>query len=334
MTRSNGHTRHSSLQSRNRKLIRLCGLASEIAKLGNEHVTLQKIVDSAAALLGIQSAHLVLVDKNDRILYGVASSGRHRKHPAGLRFEIAKSPAAGLALKTRKPLIIKDAGKDPRVNTEARRILSIGGVMYWPLLSGRQSFGLLVLVTREARSWAAEDLELARHFASFAAVALESGRLLNRLTQTEGRFRSLVEQIPAIVYLCDVHPPYGTIYVNPQAEEMLGYPSSQWTDDPKFFTKLIHPDDLKSLVDLSEEAVRTTGFARSEYRLVDSRGEIRWFRDEAVLVKDPAGAPVAWHGVMVEITGLKKIPRADPPYRRADPVSKRAAGPGPKLSPA
>jgi len=40
---------------------------------------------------------------------------------------------------------------------------------------------------------------------------------------------------------------------------------------------------------------------------MDKQGEIRWFRDEAVLVKDPSGAPIAWHGVMVEITGLKKM---------------------------
>jgi PAS domain-containing protein len=44
-----------------------------------------------------------------------------------------------------------------------------------------------------------------------------------------------------------------------------------------------------------------------EYRMLDKSGEIRWFRDEAVLMKDPSGAPIAWHGVMVEITGLKKM---------------------------
>jgi PAS domain S-box-containing protein len=334
MTRSTDHRTLTAIQRHNEKLVRLCGLAAEIAKLGDERSTLQKIVDAAASLLDIQSAHLALVDRDDRVLYGVASSGKHRRRSSGLRFELSKSAAAGLALQRRKPLIINDAGKDARINPDARRILSIGGIMYWPLLSGKESFGLLILVTREARSWTAEDLELAPHFANFAAVALESARLLNRLTQTEGRFRSLVEHIPAIVYLCDVDPPYGTIYVNPQTEVMLGYPCSQWTSDPKFFTKLIHPDDLQSLVDLSHEAVRTTGFARSEYRLVDSRGEIRWFRDEAVLVKDPAGAPIAWHGVMVEITGLKKIPRPDAPHRRAGRALKEAPGPGPKIPPA
>ncbi len=49
------------------------------------------------------------------------------------------------------------------------------------------------------------------------------------------------------------------------------------------------------------------GFSTLEYRLMDQQGEVRWFRDEAVLVRDPAGEPVAWHGVLVEITGLKRM---------------------------
>ncbi|PYS96196.1 MAG: hypothetical protein DMF50_05515 [Acidobacteria bacterium] len=70
---------------------------------------------------------------------------------------------------------------------------------------------------------------------------------------------------------------------------------------------IIHPDDLGKVIDLTEENARTRGFSTTEYRLLDRQGEVRWFRDEAVLMRDPAGEPVAWHGVMVEITGLKRM---------------------------
>jgi PAS domain S-box-containing protein len=78
-------------------------------------------------------------------------------------------------------------------------------------------------------------------------------------------------------------------------------------EDNSFFVKIIHPEDMQRLVDLSEEAARNRGFTTSEYRLLDRQGEVRWFRDEAVLVRDPSGDPVAWHGVLVEITGLKRM---------------------------
>jgi PAS domain S-box-containing protein len=135
---------------------------------------------------------------------------------------------------------------------------------------------------------------------------------LNRLAETEGRFKSLVEHIPAIVYICDFEPPYQSIYVSPQIETMLGYSTKEWIEDPDLFTKMIHPDDLEVLKSLDKKAAQSTGFVRAEYRLHDRRGEVRWMRDEAVLVRDPAGAPLAWHGVLVEITGMKRMEQGLP----------------------
>ncbi|HEU4402233.1 MAG TPA: PAS domain-containing protein [Candidatus Polarisedimenticolia bacterium] len=299
--------RLKTLRIHHRKVLRLCGLAAEIAKLGDERATLRKIVNTAASLIGVQSAHLALVDKEERTLYGIASSGRHPPNAPGLRVDLSHSPAAQEALKRRKPISIDRAAGDPRVNSQARRALSIGGVTYLPLLSGSQSFGLLILVTRRPHAWSREELTLAQHFANFASVALENVRLLKQLAETQGQFKSLVEHIPAIVYICDVEPPYRSIYVSPQIEAMLGYPSSEWINDPNFWMKIIHPDDVRPPADLEDETIRTTGFISAEYRIRDRLGEIRWMREEAVLVRDPAGAPIGWHGVLIEITGLKRM---------------------------
>ena len=88
---------------------------------------------------------------------------------------------------------------------------------------------------------------------------------------------------------------------------MLGYSQKEWIRDKEFFMKIVHPDDVDSLIGLAEEATRHQGFATAEYRLLDRQGEVRWFRDEAFLVRDPSGAPVAWHGVLVEVTGIKRM---------------------------
>jgi PAS domain S-box-containing protein len=296
-----------TLRIHHRKVLRLCSLAAEIAKLGDERATLRKIVDTAASLIGVQSAHLALVDKQERTLYGVASSGRHPPNAPGLRVDLSLSAAAHTALRGRAPISINRAEDDPRVNSEARKALSIGGVTYLPLLSGTQSFGLLILVTRRPHAWTREELRLAQHFANFASVALENARLLNRLAETESRFKSLVEHIPAIVYICDFEPPYHSIYVSPQTETMLGYPSSEWIDDPDFWMKIIHPDDVIRPKVLENQAIRAAGFISAEYRIRDRRGEIRWMREEAVLVRDPAGVPIGWHGVLIEITGMKRM---------------------------
>ncbi len=290
-----------------RNLERLCRLAAEIAKLGSERGTLQTIVDAAAEIVGVHSAHIALVDKYDQELYGVVSSGSHPPDAPRIRCQLPQSSAARQALKARKVIVISRAAGDRRVDPRARTLLSIGSIVYLPLRSAGQSFGLLILVSRRPRLWTRGEVRLARHFANFAAVALENSRLLSRLAETEGRFRSLVEHIPAIIYTCEVEAPYRTIYVSPQTQATLGYSPKEWVDDGCFFMKLVHPADMDALIDRAETAALGRSFAAAEYRLLDRRGEIRWFRDEAVLVRDPSGQPIAWHGVLVEITGIKEM---------------------------
>jgi PAS domain S-box-containing protein len=307
MARTNPDPKVETLRAHHRKLLRLCSLAAEIAKLGGQRVTLHKLIDAAASLVGVQSAHLALVDKQERTIYGVVSSGRHPPNAPCLRIELSRAPAAHEALRRRRPISIDRAADDPRVSSEARKALAIGGVCYLPLLSGSESFGLLILVTRRPHAWTSEELHLARHLANFASVALENMRLLKQLAETEDRFKSLVEHIPAIVYICDVEPPYRSIYVSPQIETMLGYPSSAWINDPGFWMKIIHPDDVRQPEGPKDEAVRNTGLVRAEFRIYDRRGDIRWMREEAVLVRDPADTPIGWHGVLIEITGIKRM---------------------------
>ena len=299
--------RLEELRRHTQKLERLCSLTADIARLGDERVTLKKIVDTAADLIGVQGAHIALVDKDEEELYGVISSGRHPNDAPRLKFQLSQSAAAQKALAGRRPVAIENAEDDRRVNPRARKLMGIRGVAYLSLLSGTESFGLLILITRRPHSWTPSELELARRFADVASVALENSRLMAQLAETEVRFRSLVEHVPAIIYRCDVDPPYRAQYISPQSKAMLGYSVEEWTSDQNFWMKIVHPDDMDSVIELGKESVRKKGFVTSEYRLLDRSGEVRWFRDEAILVRDPSGNPIAWHGVLVEITGMKKL---------------------------
>src|SRR5437899_10906361 len=165
MSRPIPDRRLQTLRIHHRKVLRLCSLAAEIAKLGDERATLRKIVNTAASLIGVQSAHLALVDKQERTLYGVASSGRHRPNSPGLRVDLSLSTAANEALRRRTPISIDRAADDAWINSETLKPPSIGGVTYLPLLSGSRSFGLLILVTRRPHAWTREGLLLAQHFA-------------------------------------------------------------------------------------------------------------------------------------------------------------------------
>jgi PAS domain S-box-containing protein len=128
------------------------------------------------------------------------------------------------------------------------------------------------------------------------------------LRSAEARYRTLVEQIPAVVYvdLEDDSAPgrYRSLYVSPRTDEVLGYTADEWAADPDLWTRLLLPEDRDSVLD-EDARCRATGDSVSmEYRLVARDGRIVWVRDlGSVMPGHPEGR--VWHGVMFDVTELK-----------------------------
>lgn len=78
-------------------------------------------------------------------------------------------------------------------------------------------------------------------------MAVSNGRSRNpaegQQPNPEARYRSLVEQIPAVVFMANLDQGFGEAYVSPQIEEALGFSRSEWLEDPIRWYQQIHPDD-------------------------------------------------------------------------------------------
>src|SRR3984957_11806771 len=59
----------------------------------------------------------------------------------------------------------------------------------------------------------------------------------------EDRYRTLVDQLPAVVFMASLDKGIGNAYVSPQIEASLGYSQSEWLQDPIRWYQHIHPDD-------------------------------------------------------------------------------------------
>lgn len=120
-------------------------------------------------------------------------------------------------------------------------------------------------------------------------------------------YRSLVERVPAIVYIDPVGPePTSPTYVSPFVEKMLGYPAEIPTGDPEWWAQALHPDDRERVLAEWMRSDETGEPYTGEYRLIAADGRTVWIRDEAVLLRDEEGAPVHWQGVMLDITDAKQ----------------------------
>lgn len=137
--------------------------------------------------------------------------------------------------------------------------------------------------------------------------AMNTRELLKQTQTSEARYRSLLENIPATTYINNLDPEAATVYVSPQVERLLGHPRKAFTDDPLFWTKILHPDDEKKVQQLSRRTSETFEAFHMEYRVIASDKRVVWLKDEAALVRDENGTPLYWLGVWTDVTSLKQV---------------------------
>jgi PAS domain S-box-containing protein len=120
------------------------------------------------------------------------------------------------------------------------------------------------------------------------------------------KYRTLVEQIPAVVYLAEYGEQGEWLYISPQIERVLGYTPEEWLSHPHPMGSFTNPDDLP-IVRAEEERSLSFGEPfRAEYRMQAKDGRWRWILDEAAAVRDEGGRPFVLQGVMYDVTERKR----------------------------
>jgi PAS domain S-box-containing protein len=114
-----------------------------------------------------------------------------------------------------------------------------------------------------------------------------------------------VEEIPAIVYSEEFEVGGARQYINRQVEVLFGFTAEE-ASQANFWKTTVHPDDLERVLAEEARCERTGEPFRMEYRFFTKSGEVKWVRDQCVLVRDAAGKPLFWQGVSVDITDTKR----------------------------
>jgi PAS domain S-box-containing protein len=129
------------------------------------------------------------------------------------------------------------------------------------------------------------------------------------LRASEARYRLLVENIPAVVYLVAPDDDRRTLYVSQSVESALGYERSEWLEQPDIWMELLHPDDREATLAAYDDHNETGDPWSRAYRLIASDGRAVWFRDVARRVRDEDGTAEYWIGVQLDITEHKDLER-------------------------
>ncbi len=119
------------------------------------------------------------------------------------------------------------------------------------------------------------------------------------------RYQTLIEQIPAVVFMAFLDKGIGEAYVSPQIEAILGFSQEEWLNDPVRWYRQVHPDD-RGRWNIEAARMFLTGQPlRSVYRVVARDGRLVSFHCEAKMVRHDDGQPWFIHGVAFDITELK-----------------------------
>lgn len=143
-------------------------------------------------------------------------------------------------------------------------------------------------------------------FAVYARDITERKQAEDALRESEARYRTLMEQIPAVTYTAALDEDSTTLYLSPQIETLIGLSQQEYKDNPDIWRQQLHPEDRERVLAEVAHVHKSGEPFISEYRMMTRDGGVVWFRDEAVVVHDDAGKPLCLQGVMLNITDRKR----------------------------
>jgi PAS domain S-box-containing protein len=123
----------------------------------------------------------------------------------------------------------------------------------------------------------------------------------------EAKYRALLEQIPAVVFMAYLDRGISEAYVSPEIEAVLGYSREEWLEDPVRWYQHIHPDDKQRWSLEAAEMFLSGKALRSAYRVIARDGRVIWFHCDARMMRREDGHPWFIHGVAFDISDMKRI---------------------------
>lgn len=227
-----------------------------------------------------------------------------------------------------------DAPADFTNSLTATQIITIGGRTWtayyrpskeWlkqqksglPLVTLLSGLVLTVLGTAYVRTLARRNRHIATEVRLRTAQLRQTQTLLEEdiaqrqraeaeLQETSRQLRSILGQIPGMVYRVDWGDEPRHLFVSTGCQDLTGYKPEEIVNGGINLLDLVHVEDRERLVRTVEQALRTRKFYEVEYRLHDRHGEIKWVLDRGTGVFGPEDTLLFIEGLAININDRRE----------------------------
>jgi len=140
----------------------------------------------------------------------------------------------------------------------------------------------------------------------------ERKRAEEALSESERRQRSILDNVDEIVYMVEARKENmlngKLIFVSPRTRKIIGYDPEDFIGDPGLWFKLLHPEDIPTVMDKTNEMYSHKQMQTREYRIRHKlTGDYVWMEDRVVPQLDVKGEVVGQFGAARDITERKRM---------------------------
>jgi len=123
----------------------------------------------------------------------------------------------------------------------------------------------------------------------------------------EHRYEKLINYLTDYIYTVTIEDGKAVNTVHgPGCISVTGYSSEDYSHDPELWYRMVHGRDREKVLEQAQRALAGDEVGPIEHRIIHRDGSIRWIRNSIVVSKDESGRPIAYDGLINDITERKR----------------------------
>jgi len=278
----------------------------------------KETLDLLADMLGIPSALIMRVHDHEIEVF-TKSSNKENIYQLGETASLDTGLYCETVMSTQRELLVPNALKDPlwehNPDVDLGMIAYCGLPLTWPT---GEVFGTICILDSKTNQFSGHARDLLErfqgsvqyHLANIYEISQEKIIYIKskrKNEELEAKFTSLIKAIPAVTYTAALDEIRTTLFISEQIESLIGFTPAEFKRTPYTWFEHLYPDDRERVLQATNESHKSHLPLACEYRMLDRKGNIKWVRDEANVVKDESDSSACLQGLMYDITERKKI---------------------------